>query len=150
MIIIIIIINFYHLFAGCLLLYTWNNPCFYGIYFATILNFQMIVYVMLFSMLIVLYFYISTLRSMCAVPPVGVFSSSFISCFPGVLLRYFLIDCEKIHTYTISQQMDVDKYAQSHIVILQQHVSVMLWRISGCLVTRIQLIYKYNLYWLSI
>ena len=38
----------------------------------------------------VLYFYISTFQSMCAVPNMAVFCSSFISCFPGMLLRYCL------------------------------------------------------------
>jgi len=79
---------------------------------------------MLFSMLIVLYFYISTLSSMCAVLSVVVFCSSFISCFPGVLLRYFLSDFEVFYTYKTSQQMHSCKYAQSYIVILLQHVSV--------------------------
>jgi len=37
-----------------------------------------------------LYFYISTFRSMCAVPNMAVFCSSFTSCFPGMLLTYFL------------------------------------------------------------
>jgi len=39
-----------------------------------------------------LHFYISTFRSMCAVPNVAVFCSSFTSCFPGMLLTYFLND----------------------------------------------------------
>jgi len=42
-------------------------------------------------MLNVLYFYISTFRSMCAVPNMAVFRSSFISCFPGMLLRLIII-----------------------------------------------------------
>ena len=79
---------------------------------------------MLFSMLIVLYFYISTLGSMCIVPNMTVFCSSFISCFSGVLLTYFLNDYEKFYTYTINQQMHIYKYAQSHSVILQQNVSI--------------------------
>ena len=33
-------------------------------------------------------FYISTSRSLCAVPNVAVFCSTLISCFPGTLLRY--------------------------------------------------------------
>ena len=35
-------------------------------------------------------FYIITFRSMCAVPNMAVFCSSFTSCFPGMLLTYFL------------------------------------------------------------
>jgi len=40
-------------------------------------------------MLTVLYFYISTFRSMCAVPNMAVFCSSLISCFPGMLLSCY-------------------------------------------------------------
>ena len=36
-----------------------------------------------------LYFHISTSRSMCAVPNMAVFCSSLTSCFPGMLLTYF-------------------------------------------------------------
>ena len=48
----------------------------------------------LVSVLNLLYFYISTFRSMCAVPNMAVFCSSFTSCFPGILLTYLLNDCE--------------------------------------------------------
>ena len=41
-------------------------------------------------MLNLLYFYISTSPSVCAVPNMAVFCSSLISSFPGMLLRYFL------------------------------------------------------------
>jgi len=41
-----------------------------------------------------LYFYISTFRSICAVPNMAVFWSSLTSCFPGMLLTYFLNDFE--------------------------------------------------------
>ena len=34
----------------------------------------------------------STFRSMCAMPNMAVFCSSFTSCFPGMLLMYFLND----------------------------------------------------------
>ena len=44
----------------------------------------------------VLYFYISTFCSMCAVPNMAVFCSSLISCFPGMLLRYCLGDFEMV------------------------------------------------------
>ena len=43
-------------------------------------------------MLNVLYFYISTFRNAYAVPNMAVFCSYFISCFPDVLLSYFLND----------------------------------------------------------
>ena len=44
--------------------------------------------------LLYFYTYISTLRSMCAVPNKAVFCSSLTSCFPGMLLTYFLNDFE--------------------------------------------------------
>ena len=42
----------------------------------------------------VLYFYISTSRSLCEVPNMAVLCSSLILCFPGMLLRYCLSDFE--------------------------------------------------------
>ena len=43
-----------------------------------------------------LYFYISTFRNVCAVPNMAVFWSSLTSCFPGLLLTYFLNDFETV------------------------------------------------------
>ena len=48
------------------------------------------------SVLNLLYFYISTFRSMCAVLNMAVFWSSLTSCFPGMLLTYFLNDFETV------------------------------------------------------
>jgi len=50
------------------------------------------VLISLVSVLNLLYFNISTFRSMCAVPNMAVFCSSLTPCFPGVLLTYFLND----------------------------------------------------------
>jgi len=50
------------------------------------------VHVMLFSMLSILFLYISTFRSMLAVLNMAVFCSSLISRFADVLLRYFVND----------------------------------------------------------
>ena len=50
------------------------------------------VLISLASVLNLLYFYISTSRSMCAVPSMVVFCSSLTSCFPCMLLTYFLND----------------------------------------------------------
>jgi hypothetical protein len=47
---------------------------------------------MLFPMLNVLYFYIST----CAVPNMAVLCSSLISCFPCMLFSYFLNDIQMV------------------------------------------------------
>ena len=52
------------------------------------------VLISLVSVLNLLSFYISTFRNMCAVPNMAVFCSSLTSCFPGMLLTYFLNDYE--------------------------------------------------------
>ena len=46
--------------------------------------------------LALLFFYISTLRSMCAVPNMAVFCSSLTSWFPGMSLTYYLNDLEMV------------------------------------------------------
>ena len=46
--------------------------------------------------LALLYYYVRTFRSMCAVPNMAVFCSSFTSWFPGMLLMYFLNDFEMV------------------------------------------------------
>jgi len=63
---------------------------------AAVLYLQFMLHVMLFLMLNVLYHHISTFRSMCAVPNMAVFCSSLISCFTGMLLRYFLNEFEMV------------------------------------------------------
>ena len=57
---------------------------------AAILLFLTMALISLVSVLNLLYFYISTFRSMCAVPNMAVFCSSLTSWFPGMLLTYFL------------------------------------------------------------
>jgi len=55
----------------------------------------LLVFMVLISRVSVLnqeYFYISTFRSMCAVPNKAVFWSYINSCFPGMLPSYFLND----------------------------------------------------------
>jgi hypothetical protein len=59
---------------------------------AAILLLLFMVLLSLVSMLNMLYFYISTFRSMCEVPNMAAFYSSLTSCFPGMLLAYFLND----------------------------------------------------------
>jgi len=56
---------------------------------ATVLLLFMVL-ISLVSVLNLLHFYISTFRSMYAVPNMAVFWSSLTSCFPGMLLMYFL------------------------------------------------------------
>ena len=63
---------------------------------AAILLLLFMVLISLVSVLNLLYFYISTFRSMCAVPNMAVFCSSLTSCFPGILLKYFLNECEMV------------------------------------------------------
>ena len=52
------------------------------------------VLISLVPVLNLLYFYVSTFRSMCAVPSMAVFCNSLTSCFPGMLLTYFLNESE--------------------------------------------------------
>ena len=59
---------------------------------AAILLLLFMVLISLVSVLNLLYFCISTFRSMCAVPNMAVFCSSLTSCFPDMLLMYFLND----------------------------------------------------------
>ena len=61
---------------------------------AVILLLLFMVLILLVSVLNLLYFYISTSRSMCAVPNMAVFCCSMTSCFPGMLLTYFLNNFE--------------------------------------------------------
>ena len=61
---------------------------------AAILLFLFMVHTSLAPVLNLLHFYISTFRSMCAVPSMAVFCSSLTSWIPGTLLRYFLNDFE--------------------------------------------------------
>ena len=61
---------------------------------AAILLFLLMVLTSLVSVLNLLYFYVSTFRSMCAVPNMSVFCSLLTSWFPGMLLTYFLKDSE--------------------------------------------------------
>ena len=56
---------------------------------AAILLFLFIVLISLLAVLNLLYFYISTFRSMCAVPNMAVFCSSLTSWGPGMLLTYY-------------------------------------------------------------
>ena len=61
---------------------------------AAILLLLFVVLITLVSVSNLLYFYISTFRSMCAVPNMAVFCSSLTPWFPGMLLTCFLNDFE--------------------------------------------------------
>ena len=56
---------------------------------AAVLLLLFMVLISLISVLSLLYFYISTFRSMCAVPNMAVFCSSLTSRFPSMLLTYY-------------------------------------------------------------
>jgi ABC-type phosphate/phosphonate transport system permease subunit len=60
------------------------------------------VLISLVSMLNLLHFYISTFRSMCAVPNMTVFWSSLTSCFPGMLLTFTITTTITTTTTTIA------------------------------------------------
>ena len=90
-IVIIIIISF---MQGNYIPETNYVPTEYSV--AAILLLLFMVLISSVSVLNLLYFYISTFRSVCAVPNMAVFCSSLTSCFPGMLLTYFLNDFETV------------------------------------------------------
>jgi len=55
----------------------------------------------LVSVLNLLYFYISTFRSMCAVPNMAVFWSSLTSCFPDIIIIIINTFIFKIYCHTL-------------------------------------------------
>ena len=67
-----------------------------GYIVAAILSLLFMVPLFLVPALILLFFYVSTFRSMCAVPNMAVFCSSLTSWFPGMSLTYFLNDLEMV------------------------------------------------------
>ena len=96
MIIIIIIIIIISFMQG---IYTYipetnHVPREYSV--SAILSLLFMVSISLVPALVLLYFYVSTFRSMFTVPNMAVFCSSFTSWFPGMLLMYFLNDFEMV------------------------------------------------------
>ena len=63
---------------------------------SAVLSLLFMVSISLVPALALLYFYVSTFRSTCAVPNMAVFCSSFTSSFPGMLLMYFLNGFEMV------------------------------------------------------
>ena len=95
MIIIIIIIIIIISFMQGIYTYIPETKCVPREYsVAAILLLLFMVLISLVSVLNLLYFYITTFRSMCAVPNMAVFCSSLTSCFPGMMFTYFLNDFE--------------------------------------------------------
>jgi len=73
---------------------------------SAILSLLFMVPVSLVPALALLYFYVSTFRSMCAVPNMAVFCSSFISWFPGMLLTpWSRVLLKKLTTSAASQEI---------------------------------------------
>jgi len=63
---------------------------------AAVLMLLFMVLISLVPALTPLHLYVSTFRSMCAVPNMPVFCSTLTSWFPGILLTYFLNDFEMV------------------------------------------------------
>jgi len=63
---------------------------------AAILSLLFMVPLCLVSALALLFFYVSTFRSMCTVPSMAVFCSSLTSWLPDMSLTYFLNDLEMV------------------------------------------------------
>ena len=82
----------YRLKAGYLYIHSWAKPCPRDYSVSAILSSLFIVPISLVPASGLWYFYVSTFRSLCAVPSMVVFCSSFASWFPGILLIYFLND----------------------------------------------------------
>ena len=67
-----------------------------GYIVAAILSLLFMVPQCLVPALVLLFFYVSTFRSMCAMPNMAVFCSSLTSWFPGMSFTYFLNDLEMV------------------------------------------------------
>ena len=67
-----------------------------GYIVAAILSLLLMVPLCLVPALVLLFFYVSTFRSMCAVPNMAVFCSSLTSWFHDMSLTYFLNDLEMV------------------------------------------------------
>ena len=106
---------------------------------AAILLLLFMLLISLIPVLNLLYFYSSTFQNMCAVPNMAVFCSSLTSCFPGMLLTYFLNDFEIVTvapvitgiTFVFMFHMRCISIVRSLcfiiiIIIIHQHVLVTL------------------------
>ena len=98
---------------------------------ADILLLLFMVLISLVSVLNLLYFYISTFRSMCAVPNMAVFCNSLSSCFPGMLLTYFLNDFEIVPVASIIT--GITFVFTFHIIIIIMYCKVWYFRVPNIL-----------------
>jgi hypothetical protein len=67
-----------------------------GYNIAAVLSLQYLTHVILFPVIHILYFYIRTLWSMCAVSSMAVFCNPLMLCFANMLFRYCLNDSEVV------------------------------------------------------
>ena len=95
-IIIIIIVSLSSLCRVAIHIFPRKNHVPRGYTVAAILSLLFMVPLCLVLALALLFFYVSTFRSMCAVPNMAVFCSSLTSWFPGMSLTYFLNDLEMV------------------------------------------------------
>src|SRR5215813_12087229 len=84
--------------------------------------------------LALLCFYVSTFRSMCAVPNMAVFCSSLTSWFPGMLLTYFLNDFEIVPVAPLKNIII--------IIIIIIIISIIIISFMQCIYTYIPEIYN--------
>jgi hypothetical protein len=85
-----------------------DKPCPYGIHCCSYSVLLFMVPLSLVPALALLFFYVSTFRSMCAVPNMAVFCSSLTSWFRGMLLTYFLDDFEMVPVAPITTGITLD------------------------------------------
>jgi len=85
---------FYNIYTEHLHSHVRNKACFKVRIIAAVLQLLFVVRVMLYPLINVLYFDVSTFRSICAVFSMAVFCSSLISCLSNMLPRYMLSDFE--------------------------------------------------------
>ena len=117
----IIIISFMH---GIYTYITEKNyvPREYSV--TAILLLLFMVLISLVPVLNLLYFHVSTFRSMYAVPNMAVFWSSLTLCFPGTLLTYFLNDFETVPVAPITTGVTFAFYIPYALYFFFNHISV--------------------------
>ena len=72
----------------------------------------------LVPVLVLLFFYVSTFRSMCAVPNMAVFCSSLTSWCPGMLLTRFLNDFEIVPVAPITTGINLVLHSTLLLLLL--------------------------------
>jgi hypothetical protein len=93
---------------------------------ATILLLLFMVSISLIPAFALLFFYISTFQSMCAVPSMAVFCSFLTSWFPGVLLSYFLNDFEIVPVAPIITGITLAFTFQMHSISIARYLYLLL------------------------